>query len=103
MKRTTRFKHYLLAKEILMIPVAHDPLCATIIQRAGFKVVGCGGGGNFSGLFRGPAIKGVALSELGGVPMQWICRFLGAVTMATEIQPMSEGPSSSLKKLARRR
>ena len=43
MKRTTRFKHYLLAKEILMIPVAHDPLCATIIQRAGFNVVGCGG------------------------------------------------------------
>jgi 2-methylisocitrate lyase-like PEP mutase family enzyme len=32
---------YLLAHEILMIPVAHDPLCAKIIERTGFKVVGC--------------------------------------------------------------
>ena len=43
MKKTSLFKRYLQAKEILMIPVAHDPLCATIIERAGFKVLGCGG------------------------------------------------------------
>lgn len=37
MKKTSLFKQYLLGEEILMIPVSHDPLCATIIQRAGFR------------------------------------------------------------------
>ena len=50
MKRTTRFKQYLLAKQILMIPIAHDPLCAKIIERAGFKVVGCAGYANSAAL-----------------------------------------------------
>jgi 2-methylisocitrate lyase-like PEP mutase family enzyme len=85
MKKTSLFKQYLLAEEILMIPVAHDPLCATIIQRAGFKVVGCGGYANSAAL-------------LGAPDMQWICRCLPTATMATEIPQTSRGPSSSLKK-----
>jgi 2,3-dimethylmalate lyase len=64
MKRTTRFKHYLLAKEILMIPVAHDPLCATIIQRAGFKVVGCGGYANSAALIAAPDVELLTLTEM---------------------------------------
>ncbi len=46
MKKTTLFKQYLLAQDILPIPVAHDPLGAKIIERAGFKVLGCGGYAN---------------------------------------------------------
>ncbi len=57
MKKTTLFKQYLLAKEILMIPVFHDPLCATIIQRAGFKVVGCGGYANSAALIAAPTLS----------------------------------------------
>src|SRR5580704_4443002 len=64
MKRTTRFKHYLLAKEILMIPVAHDPLCATIIQRAAFKVVGCGGYANSAALIAAPDVELLTLTEM---------------------------------------
>lgn len=56
-KKTSRFKHYLRAKEILMIPVAHDPLCATIIERAGFRVVGCGGYANSAALLSAPDIE----------------------------------------------
>jgi 2,3-dimethylmalate lyase len=64
MKKTSRFKQYLLAKEILMIPVAHDPLCATIIERAGFKVVGCGGYANSAALLGAPDIELLTLTEM---------------------------------------
>ena len=66
MKKTSRFKQYLLAKEILMIPVAHDPLCATIIERAGFKVVGCGGYANSAALLGAPDIELLTLTEMNG-------------------------------------
>jgi len=64
MKKTSLFKQYLLAKEILMIPVAHDPLCATIIQRAGFKVLGCGGYANSAALLGAPDIELLTLTEM---------------------------------------
>jgi methylisocitrate lyase len=64
LKKTTLFKQYLLAKEILMIPVAHDPLCATIIQRAGFKVVGCGGYANSAALIGAPDVELLTLTEM---------------------------------------
>lgn len=64
MKKSSRFKQYLLAKEILMIPVAHDPLCATIIERAGFKVVGCGGYANSAALLGAPDIELLTLTEM---------------------------------------
>ena len=44
MKRTTLFKQYLRALEIMLLPTAHDPLCA--IERAGFKAVACAGYAN---------------------------------------------------------
>ncbi len=64
MRKTSLFKQYLLAKEILMIPVAHDPLCATIIQRAGFKVVGCAGYANSAALLSAPDIELLTLTEM---------------------------------------
>jgi 2-methylisocitrate lyase-like PEP mutase family enzyme len=64
MKKTSLFKQYLLAKEILMIPVAHDPLCATIIERAGFKVLGCGGYANSAALLGAPDIELLTLTEM---------------------------------------
>src|SRR6202012_1083523 len=64
MKKTTLFKQYLRAKEILMIPVAHDPLCGTIIQRAGFKVVGCGCYANSAALLGAPDIELLTLTEM---------------------------------------
>jgi len=63
-KRTTRFKQYLLAKQILMIPIAHDPLCAKIIERAGFKVVGCAGYANSAALLGAPDIELLTLTEM---------------------------------------
>jgi 2,3-dimethylmalate lyase len=63
-RKTSLFKQYLLAKEILMIPVAHDPLCGTIIQRAGFKVVGCGGYANSAALLGAPDIELLTLTEM---------------------------------------
>jgi 2,3-dimethylmalate lyase len=77
MKKTSLFKQYLLAKEILMIPVAHDPLCATIIQRAGFKVVGCGGYANSAALLGAPDIELLTLAEM--VDAVW--RFADAVDL----------------------
>jgi 2,3-dimethylmalate lyase len=63
-KKTSLFKQYLLAKEILMIPVAHDPLCARIIERAGFKVVGCGGYANSAALIGAPDVELLTLTEM---------------------------------------
>jgi len=63
-KKTTLFKRYLLAKEIMMIPIAHDPLCAKIIERAGFKVVGCAGYANSAALLGAPDIELLTLTEM---------------------------------------
>jgi 2,3-dimethylmalate lyase len=64
MKNTTLFKQYLKAKEILMIPVAHDPLCGKIIERAGFKVVGCAGYANSAALIGAPDVELLTLTEM---------------------------------------
>jgi 2,3-dimethylmalate lyase len=64
MRKTTLFKQYLHAKDILMIPVAHDPLCAKVIQRAGFKAVGCAGYANTAALIGGPDIELLTLTEM---------------------------------------
>ena len=43
MKKTTKFKQLVLDKTILMCPIAHDPLCAKIIEQTGFQVLASGG------------------------------------------------------------
>ncbi|MEI9979590.1 MAG: oxaloacetate decarboxylase [Edaphobacter sp.] len=77
MRKTSLFKQYLLAHEILMIPVAHDPLGATIIERAGFKVVGCGGYANSAAVLAVPDIELMTLTEM--VDAVW--RFADAVDL----------------------
>ena len=64
MKKTTLFKQYLHAKEILMIPVAHDPLCAKVIERAGFKVVGCAGYASSAAMIGAPDVELLTLTEM---------------------------------------
>jgi 2-methylisocitrate lyase-like PEP mutase family enzyme len=43
MKKTTLFKKMILDEKILECPVAHDPMCAKIIEKVGFSAVGSGG------------------------------------------------------------
>lgn len=43
MRKTTRFKELVLDENILMCPIAHDPLSAKIIEKAGFEVLASGG------------------------------------------------------------
>src|SRR5271154_5346147 len=64
MKKTTLFKQYVFAPEILMLPVAHDPLCAKIVQRAGFKAVGCAGYANSAALLGAPDVELLTLTEM---------------------------------------
>lgn len=64
MRRTTLFKNYLQAPEILMIPVAHDPLCAKILQGTGFNTVGCTGYVNAAATLGGPDRGLLTLHEM---------------------------------------
>ena len=43
MRKTTRFKTLVLDRTILMCPIAHDPLCAKIIEQTGFQALASGG------------------------------------------------------------
>ncbi|WP_213767459.1 oxaloacetate decarboxylase [Caballeronia sp. dw_19] len=64
MKRTTEFKQYLLAPEILLCPVAHDPLSAKIAQRVGFKAIGAMGYANSAALIAAPDVELLTLTEM---------------------------------------
>jgi 2,3-dimethylmalate lyase len=64
MRKTTLFKTLLRGPEILMIPVAHDPLCGKILKQAGFKVVGCAGYANSAALLGAPDVELLSLTEM---------------------------------------
>ena len=64
MRKTTLFKQYLFAEEIMMIPVAHDPLGGKIIEKTGFKVVGCAGYANSAALMGAPDIELLTLTNM---------------------------------------
>src|SRR5580698_240241 len=64
MKKTPLFKQYLLAEDILLIPVPHDPLGAKIIERAGFKVLRCGGYANSAAFMGVPDIELLTLTNM---------------------------------------
>ena len=64
MKKTTLFKQYLRAPEILLLPTAHDPLCAKIIERAGFKAVACAGYANSAALIAAPDVELLTMTEM---------------------------------------
>ncbi len=64
MKKTTLFKQYLRAPEIMLLPTAHDPLCARIIERVGFKVVACAGYANSAAMIGAPDVELLTLTEM---------------------------------------
>lgn len=64
MKNTTRFGDLLHAKEILPIPVAHDPLCAKIAEISGFDAVCCAGYASSAALLAKPDIDLLTLTEM---------------------------------------
>lgn len=64
MRRTTQFKARLLAPEILLCPVAHDPLAAKIAQRVGFKAIGAMGYANSAAFLGCPDVGLLTLTEM---------------------------------------
>ena len=64
MRKTTRFKHLVLAPEILMLPVVHDALCARIAERAGFQAICCAGYANTAALLGKPDVNLLTLTEM---------------------------------------
>ncbi|MFJ4189280.1 oxaloacetate decarboxylase [Kitasatospora sp. NPDC089509] len=63
-RRRRLFRQDLAAPEILMVPVAHDPLCARIIERAGFRAVGLGGYANSAALLGLPDLEVLGAKEM---------------------------------------
>ncbi|MEA2013872.1 MAG: oxaloacetate decarboxylase, partial [Thermodesulfobacteriota bacterium] len=63
-RKTTRFKQLVLAPEILMLPVAHDPLCARIAEKAGFNAICTAGYANSAALLAKPDVDLLTLSEM---------------------------------------
>ena len=64
MKATSLFKQYILEDEILVMPGAHDALCALIIQKAGFKAVTMGGYSASASLLGRPDVSLLSSTEM---------------------------------------
>ena len=64
MKKTTLFKKYILEEEILVMPGAHDALCARIIEKTGFKAVTMGGYSATAALLGQPDVSLLSLTEM---------------------------------------
>jgi 2,3-dimethylmalate lyase len=64
MKRTSLFKQHLLGPEILMCPIAHDPLAARIAERVGFKAIGAAGYANSAAFIASPDVELMTLTEM---------------------------------------
>ena len=64
MKKTSLFKQYILDDEILIMPGAHDSLCARIIQQAGFKAVTMGGYSASATLLGQPDVSLLSFTEM---------------------------------------
>jgi len=64
LKKTSLLRRYLLDEEILLIPVAHDALCAKIAERTGFKAVFTAGYANTASLLGKPDVSLLTLTEM---------------------------------------
>lgn len=64
MKKTTLFKKYVLDKEILLLPVVHDSLCAKIAQDTGFKAISVAGYANSAAMLGKPDVELLTLKEM---------------------------------------
>ena len=64
MKKTTLFKKYILDDEILVMPGAHDALCARIIELTGFKALTMGGYSATANLLGQPDVSLLSMTEM---------------------------------------
>lgn len=64
MKKTKKLRRLINKPEILMMPVAHDTLCARIAEKAGFKAVFTAGYANTAALLAKPDVDLLTLSEM---------------------------------------
>jgi 2-methylisocitrate lyase-like PEP mutase family enzyme len=64
MKRTALLRKLIEDEEILMIPVAHDALCARIAEQSGFKAIFTAGYANSAALLGMPDISLLTLTEM---------------------------------------
>jgi 2,3-dimethylmalate lyase len=64
MKKTTLFRKYIEAPEIIVIPGVHDPLCAKIAQKTGFKAVFLSGYASSAALLGAPDVGLLTLTEM---------------------------------------
>ena len=66
MKRTTRLRALIADKEILVIPVVHDPLCAKIAEYTGFSAIFSAGYANSAAYLGKPDVGLLTLTEMAG-------------------------------------
>ncbi|MCP4719602.1 MAG: carboxyvinyl-carboxyphosphonate phosphorylmutase, partial [Desulfobacteraceae bacterium] len=64
MKKTTLLKNYILDEQILVMPGAHDVLCARIIEKAGFKALTMGGYSASASLLGQPDVSLLSMTEM---------------------------------------
>ncbi|MCP4022538.1 MAG: carboxyvinyl-carboxyphosphonate phosphorylmutase [Desulfobacteraceae bacterium] len=64
MKKTTLLKKYILDDEILVMPGAHDVLCARIIEKTGFKALTMGGYSSSATLLGKPDVSLLSMTEM---------------------------------------
>lgn len=64
MRKTSLLRRHIEDDEILMIPVAHDALCARIAEQSGFKAVFTAGYANSAALLGKPDVSLLTLTEM---------------------------------------
>ena len=64
MKKTTQLRRLIEDDEILMIPVVHDALCASIAEQSGFKAIFTAGYANSAALLGKPDVSLLTLTEM---------------------------------------
>jgi len=83
MKKTTKFKKLVLNDPILLCPVAHDPLCAKIIEQVGFQAVASGG-------LACDAIK-MGVPDTGLLTLTEMVDCAGRIADATDLPVLADG------------
>ncbi|OPZ43668.1 MAG: 2-methylisocitrate lyase [Euryarchaeota archaeon ADurb.BinA087] len=64
MRKTTLLKNLVLAPDILVIPVVHDPLCARIAEQSGLKAVFSAGYANSAAYLGKPDVSLMSLTDM---------------------------------------
>lgn len=64
MNKTSLLKQYILEEEILVMPGAHDALCARIIEQTGFKALTMGGYSSSAALLGQPDVSFLTMTEM---------------------------------------